>query len=188
MAQEQICPCEDVDRGPLGRVAEGERLGRVIMDKSKNRYISAAGKILPLHFRRRDICAFQDAVGISLLRLDRMSLEELKILIPKIIATKQGSKVKLQGLGVVLVDDLRKILDDVTLCRSLCVIDDPVVNDPLGGPDIPAHAAATGTRLTVRFIQSGPEDDAVNDELVRMQTLIARAFAVLPTLEDAYPV
>ena len=165
-----VCHCETVSHGDLGPVVAGERLGRLVFSEKKNRWIKE-GRVTPMFFSRRDICG----LGVSMLRLDRMTADELKTLMPKIVAT--NPKSQLWGMVVAGVDQLRQIADALT-CQSLCVADDPIKDDPQGAPDNPWHAAGKGSSLTLAIIS--PENP--DDELIRIQTLMSRAFGQV--LED----
>jgi hypothetical protein len=114
-----------------------------------------------------------------MLRLDRMTVDELGILAPKIVATNPGSE--LWGMAVAGVDQLRQIVDS-DAHRSVCVVDDPIKDDSHGAPDNPWHAAGKGSSVALATIS--PNDPA--DELLRIQTMISRAFGQVEDLARAY--
>lgn len=156
-----LCSCEQVSHGDLGPVDPNERLARVV----PSRHISKDGGVKTGLFPPSHI----KLSGLSLMRMDKMTSEELIFHADVIAQFKTGDVV--EGICVCITRLLREIVGDDGR-RSLCVVDDPVENDP-SLPDNPAHAIA---------IRSNSQGD---DEIMRIRAELIMIFDGLTSIEEA---
>lgn len=154
MAVVELCQCEVVSHGALGPVGDTERLARLVT--SPNHFRRNGGGLKPGAFPLSHI---KDS-GVSLLRVDLMSEENITEISRKIAGLKEGEQPK--GLLITTAKDLRGLKDEDEN-RLLCVIDDPVLNSP-PAPDNPAHAIAVSSKTRA------------DDEILEIQAVLLRMF------------
>lgn len=170
MQPSNLCTCEEVPRGPLGLLNSNERVARVVVNPS---HIAKKGGLKPGLFPPSHI----KTAGLSLVRVDLISLEELKKLgnaIASVVPVgKDGAQPKLAGFVTCLVESLRKEVSTDADHRTLCVHDDPTEaeNDL---PENPAHAIAVGTLV---------HDDS---EIERIRLRMIDLFTPLMQAENVY--
>lgn len=148
------CTCEQHSHGELGVVEDGERVARVVTSPN---HIRKDGTLKPGTFPKSHIAQS----GLSLMRVDHMNVASIETVSEAIAGTKAGETLK--GLAMCKAEGLRSITDEGTTDRSLCVVDDPVLDDP-SMPDNPAHAIA---------IKSAEQDEA---EILRIQGMLLDLF------------
>lgn len=132
MDETQICPCEHVAHGELGKVADEERIARVVV--SPNHFKKDKTTLKPSVFPQSHI----RESGLSLLRVDKMSTESIELISNAIAGTMDNQKVS--GFALFSTGRVRKLKDDAGR-RMLCVADDPIEADD-NMPANPAHAIA----------------------------------------------
>lgn len=144
-------------------MASGERLARVVTYPN---HFRKDGSLKPGLFPKTHI----EASGLSLIRADRIEGEELTRQAAAIAGTREGEEPS--GVCVCTAERLRGVIDHEGN-RSLCVKDDPMVNDPVL-PDNPAHAIA---------IQALGKDES---EALRIQGELVRLFSQLTAIDKLY--
>ncbi|QCL96067.1 hypothetical protein [Agrobacterium tumefaciens] len=125
----KLCTCEEVAHGALGKVANDEKLARVIMSPT---HFKKNGELKPGAFPLSHI----RQSGLSLFRTDRMTKEDIVRIAGAIAPPNQTP----HSLAIAVAADIRSI-ELVEGEQALCVLDDPVLNSP-PFPDNPAHAIA----------------------------------------------
>lgn len=130
------CECEKISHGDLGPVSNDERVVRVLSD----RHFGKDGRLKPSalpssHFQ---------GDGLSLVRVDRTTTAHLIAVAQDILKLSGAKELRGALFGKAL------LLRNLTFAdndRAICVIDDPVLNDPKA-IDNHAHAIAVCARPT----------------------------------------
>lgn len=159
-----ICACETVSHSELGPVKNHERLGRVVTSPN---HIKADGTIKPSLFPPTHLIGS----GLSLLRVDEMSAEEIERQVLAIAGTKPGETPK--GLRLCVTQRIRDLHDENRGHRALCVVDDPVIGHPKL-PDNPAHA------IVIRSAEQSLAD------AIQLRGLLADLFSPLTPVNQVH--
>lgn len=147
------CSCEAVARGEFGVVDPKETVARVVCDPRHIR--KGDGSIRPGIFPPSHIAT----KGLSLMRPQHLTSDELKGHADAVAAHDERDT----AVGVIecTAEAIRALTQEDGI-RSVCLHDDPVVDDPVL-PDNPAHALLLSAR------ELPPEDIAeIRDNLLRI--------------------
>jgi hypothetical protein len=158
MADDELCSCEKVAHGELGPVQNEERLARIVTDSGRHQ--GKDGKFKPGLFPIVDI----REKGVSLMRADHMNAATMEMHAAAIAGALPNRAAS--GIAICIAKVIREVVDPDNGKRSLCVVDDPVKDEP-PFPDNPAHAIA---------IRSGDQDQP---ELLRLQGILVALFGGL---------
>jgi len=134
------CSCEGVAHGELGAVLDDERVVRIV---TSPRHVKN-GRLKPGAFPLSHI----EKSGLSVVRREHLTDDQLKVLAAE-IAGRSDAEVP-YGTLIGSAAQIRSVINTEGE-RSLCLFDDPVVNDGTLS-DNPAHALV---------IKSGCSDDTL---------------------------
>lgn len=165
MSDVALCTCEHESHGDLGPVGDGERLARLVT--SPNHFRKSDGRLKPGVFPLSHI----QMSGVSLMRVDHMA-KDFVVEVSTAIAAQISDQTP-SGLLVQSAEAVRSLVDSNSV-RSLCVVDDPVLDShPL--PDNPAHALAISSKVRSE------------EEILEIQSDLYELFAgALVALEDVH--
>lgn len=130
MAESADCACELKSHSQFGPVLDGERLVRILTD----RHFKNNGEIRTSAFSLTDIISD----GVSVVRAKYVSVAEAQAVFDDIRRAAAAERV--DGALIASAQAIRLLTWDNGK-RKLCVLDDPVLNDP-NLRDNPAHAIA----------------------------------------------
>lgn len=133
-ASRGYCSCEEMSHGNMGPVADEERLARVLSDL----HFDKRGRLKPSAFAISHL----KSSGLSLVRVDRINSEELDAVARDVMKSSPSTEPRGALVGAA------RLLRDAEFpegVRALCVKDDPVIDDPNGARDNPAHAISVAT-------------------------------------------
>jgi hypothetical protein len=135
MANEYTCSCEDEAHGDLGPVVDSERVARLVTSPN---HFRKDGGLKPGAFPLSHI----KTSGVSLLRVDLMQESVITEVCVAIANLKPGERPS--GVLVRKAIEVRRITD-YDGNQAMCVVDDPVKDDP-PAPDNEAHAIAISSK------------------------------------------
>lgn len=159
-----FCSCELEAHGDLGSVEDSERLVRVVFNPNHIR--KKDGKLKPGVFPLSHIAKS----GLSLMRLEHLTPGELAAHSQNVANSSIGQSV--EGLLVGRASQIRGMLDSKS-CRLMCVVDDPVLNDP-NIPDNIAHAISISSVVRT------------DDEIQELQADLLEIFSDIVKVSDAH--
>ena len=151
---EVVCGCESVSHGELGPVQNHEILGRVVTNPN---HVRKDGSLKPGLFPTSHLMH----TGLSLIRVDQLSLPVLTDVVSFIVSSMHEQT--LEGLSLASAEQLRSIKDEVSGSQSLCVTENPIIDEP-PEPDNPAHVIA---------LRSSSQDET---EIIRIKGILMDMF------------